>query len=266
MVQMLRLPVSRDWRAVLGPLDELAGRCPAIESAVAGTFSHAGRDYSIPRYRLRGPAAGGEPIRIGLFSGIHGDEPAGVAALVDFAAALAARPERASAYELWIYPVCNPVGCDAQTRENGAGRDLNREFWRGSAEPEVGILEAELRARRFQGIVTLHADDTSDGLYGYAHGRLLNEELLKPALRAAARELPCNPNPTIDGFAAREGVISGCFEGVLSAPPAQRPRPFDIIFETPAREAIGAQARAAVAALDAIIEAYRGFIAYAADL
>jgi len=37
----------------------------------------------------------------------------------------------------------------------------------------------------------LHAD-TSDGLYGYAHGRVLNENLLMPALQASERVLPRN--------------------------------------------------------------------------
>jgi hypothetical protein len=164
---------------------------------------------------------------------------------------------------LWVYPLVNPTGFEAGTRENRAGRDLNREFWRGSREPEVRLLEAELRDRRFDGMVTLHADDTCDGLYGYARGRTLDETLLKPALQAAERVLPRDRRAVIDGFAARDGVIADCFGGVLSAPPEQKPRPFDLIFETPARAPFSNQVAAAVAALDSVLAQYRAFIAHA---
>jgi hypothetical protein len=53
---------------------------------------------------------------------------------------------------------------------------------------------------------------------------------------------------------------------VLSAPPEQRPQPFDVIFETPAHAPFAAQVTATVAALDAIIATYPGFISYAQDL
>jgi hypothetical protein len=151
-------------------------------------------------------------------------------------------------------------------RENGNGLDLNREFWRGSTQPEIPILEGELRAGRFDGIITLHTDDTCEGLYGYAHGRVLNESLLKPALAAAERLLPRDRRDTIDGFAACESVIGDCFPGVLSAPPEQHPRPFDLIFETPGRAGLELQAGAAVAALDSVLAGYRSFIAYAQGL
>src|SRR5207247_2150836 len=95
-------------------------------------------------------------------------------------------PASAQGYELTVYPLCNPTGYEDDTRHNRAGCDLNREFWRGSSQPEVQIIEDELRERRFDGIITLQADDTSVGVRGYTQGRVLNENLLKPALRACA--------------------------------------------------------------------------------
>jgi hypothetical protein len=230
---------------------------------VAGEFSSDGRRYVLPRFRLRGPEAGQAPIRLGLFAGVHGDEGAGCAALCELLTALAVAPADAAGYDLWVYPVCNPYGYEAGVRGNGAGKDLNREFWRDSPEPEARILEAELLARRFHGIIALHADDTCDGVYGYAHGRLLNEALLGPALRAAARVLPLDPRSTIDGFPANGAVIHQCFCGVLAPPPDQKPRPFDLIFETPALASFDRQVQAHVLALEAILAEYRRFIAYA---
>ena len=257
---------QRSLRDLCHPLHGLVEAGKGIDRAVAGGFIVGNASYEIPRFTFTGPPAAHERIRIGIFGGVHGDEPAGALAAVRFVAELALDPERARGYELVIYPICNPTGFEDNTRETRAGKDLNREFWRGSTEPEVSILEAELHAHRFDGIITLHADDTCDGLYGYTHGRVINEALLKPALRAAEKVLPRDPRGSIDGFSAEEGLIRECFRGVLAAPANQSPQPFDLIFETPAHAPLEAQVSAAVLALGAILDEYRGFIAYAQHL
>ena len=238
MVSFPQHPAIPDANSLFASLYALAARRQDLQAATIGSFADGASDYGITRFRFIGPDAGHEPIRLGLFAGVHGDEPA-------------------------VYPVVNPAGFVAGTRENRAGRDLNREFWRRSAQPEVVILEAELRAGRFDGLITLHADDTCEGLYGYSHGRTLDEMLLKPALTAAECVLPRDCRERIDGFAAREGVICECFHGVLAPPPEQQPQPFNLIFETPARAPLEQQVVAALAALDTILAHYRGFIAHA---
>ena len=98
---------------------------------------------------------------------------------------------------------------------------MNREFWKNSPEPEVRLLQAELVSRSFQGIISLHTDDTSVGFYGFAHGATLTKHLIEPALAAAERFLPRNELSVIDGFAARNGIIRDTFYGILSAPPKE---------------------------------------------
>jgi murein peptide amidase A len=259
-------PAARDQRALFRPLHERAERCPELTAGTAGAFVSEDVTHDIHRFRFQGPRAEHDPLRIGLFAALHGDEPAGAEALVRWLAELADEPWRATGYDLTVYPVCNPTGFADNTRHNRAGLDLNREFWRKSAQPEVAILERELTAGNFDGIITLHSDDTSEGLYGYAHGRLLNEALLKPALRASERVLPRNRAPVIDGFEASEGLIHRCFEGVLSAPVQQRPQPFDLIFETPALAPIDLQIEATVIALETVLDEYRVFLAHSINL
>jgi protein MpaA len=260
--------LSRDGRALVEPLREIAASAEAAVCALSaiGRFTSDGREFVIPCVRIAGPDAGHDPIRLGLFAGIHGDEPAGCSALVELATALAGEPARAAGYELFIYPLINPTGYERGTRVNHLGVDLNRAFWRGSSDAEVQAIENELRQHAFHGIITLHADDTCEGVYGYAHGRTLNEAMLGPALAAAKRFLPVDERAVIDGFPARAGLICDCFPGVLSAPPNQHPKPFDIIFETPARAPFDLQVSAMVAALKAILATYPGFISYAQDL
>ncbi len=266
MVQLSSGTHRLSLRSLFAPLFEIAEECDALIGSMAGVFSAEGRRFGLPRFVFVGPEAEHEPIRLGLFAGIHGDEPAGAEALVHFFTDLAESPERARGYDLVIYPVCNPTGYEDGTRGNWRGIDLNREFWRSSAQPEVSILERELRENRFDGIITLHADDTCSGIYGYAHGRLLNEELLRPAIRACEGILPRDCRTNIDGFAATESILRDCYPGVLSAPPEQAPKPFDLIFETPALAPLETQAQAAVLALNTILDEYRGFIAHAQNL
>lgn len=268
MVQLAqRTPsVARDLRALLEPLVLLGELHPALQTSFAGAFDLDGSPYVIPRVVFSGPPASHDPLRLAVFGGLHGDEPASVLAPIAFLERLVADPVPATGYELVVYPLANPVGYARNTRENGAGLDLNRQFWRGSAQPEVRALERELSVNRFDGIITLHADDTAEGIYGYTRGHVLNEALLEPALRSASYILPRDRRSKIDGWLARDAKIEACFEGVLSAPPGRRPRPFDLIFETPALAPIDLQIEAAVTALDTILDEYRQFIAYAANL
>ncbi len=254
-------------RRLYWPFLALAEECREVVGTVAGSFEGGEeRHYTIPRFTFLGPQGNMPQMRIGLFALLHGDEPAGAFALLRLLETLAVRPGLAAGYDLVCYPVCNPTGYEDATRSNRDGFDLNREFWRGSAQPEVRILEEELRTQQFDGIIALHADDASDGLYGYAHGRTLNEQLLAPALREAAFILPCNRGKMIDGFAAQEGIICDCFNGVLAPPPEQHPRPFEIIFETPARAPVVKQAEAGCQALLAILREHRGFVAQGENL
>ena len=256
----------RSIAELLAPLERIATNSSSLVANHDARFEVDGETYVLPRYLFVGPRGGDTPIRIGIFAGIHGDEPEGVHALVRFIQLLEAKPEIAAGYYLSFYPVCNSTGFEDRTRFSRTGKDLNREFWRGSAEPEVRLLEAELLSRSFQGIISLHTDDSSDGFYGFAHGATLTKHLIEPALAAAEKFLPRNERPVIDGFNARRGIIRDGYAGVLSAPPRLRPRPFEIILETPATPPEYLKELAFVAALQTILLEYNKFIAYAPNL
>lgn len=253
-------------RDLLAPLDQIAARSPSLIANHGAKFSCGNGEYELPRYLFIGPKGGDEPLRIGLFAGIHGDESEGVHALIQFLSLLEAKPELATGYCLFVYPVCNPTGFEDRTRLSRSGKDLNREFWRNSPEPEVQLLQSELVAHSFHGLISLHTDDTSHGFYGYAHGATLTKHLIEPVLKATEEFLPRNQNDTIDGFRARNGIIRDTFPGVLCAPPRVRPRPFELILESPQAAPAFLKETAFVAALQTILLRYREFIAFAPNL
>ena len=240
-------------------------RLGSVQADFLGSFDVGGQNYSLPRFTFCGPNSS-DPIRIGLFAAIHGDEPAGALAAAQFLVDVATDPALAENFHLQIYPICNPTGYEDNTRHSRRGRDLNREFWRTSLEAEIAILEHELRTCHFSGIIQLHADDTSDGIYGFVRGHTLTEHLLRPALREAGKILPRNANATIDGFAARDGIIYDHYDGVMAAPAQMDPIPFEIILETPHRAPMQLQVEALVVALRTILAEYRRLISFAANI
>jgi hypothetical protein len=255
---------GRDGRCLQRLIDPLT-RAPGLKVAFLRPFEVEGKSYALPRITFCDPKSP-DPIHLGIFAAIHGDEPAGALGLVQFLLELAAQPEWAAGYQIHAYPVCNPTGFEDNTRCSRRGRDLNREFWKKSAEPEVRILEEDLATRHFAGLIQLHADDTSDGLYGFVRGNTLTENLLRPALVEAGKILPRNTSPAIDGFAARDGIIYTLYEGVLAAPTEIEPVPFEIIFETPHKAPMELQVRALMVALRTIMTEYRSLQSFAQNI
>ena len=273
-MRLFPAPDSESSGAFSGATAELAGQLEfvsrssdfLVSSPLLLETTEGNTACRLERFIFEGPHGGGDPIRIGFFAGIHGDERAGSYALLELARALVRNPNLAEGYHLYLYPVCNPSGFDAGTRLSLSGKDLNREFWKDSAEPEVHLLEREIQDCAFHGLVSLHADDTSAGLYGFVRGAVLTRSLLEPALAAAEQVLARNCDPVIDNFPAENGIISHCYDGILTSPPKLENTPFEIILETPHHAPEAQQIDAFVRASLAILAEYRKFIAFAADL
>ncbi|MCE0498978.1 MAG: M14 family metallocarboxypeptidase [Methylacidiphilales bacterium] len=253
----------KNYRKVLTPLQK--ARAPWLASTL-GTWNVAADSYALEQFLFVGPRGGGDYLRVGIFAGVHGDEDAGVLAAVRFLEELAREPELARGYELYVYPLCNPSGYEDGTRHSRSGRDLNREFWQGSREPEVQILERQIRTLRFDGLISLHADNESRGLYAFALGAQVTQYVVEPALLAAEKVLPRNCEPTIDHFTARNGLIRKGYPGMLCAAPEARPRPFEIVFETPHEAELEAQIAANLVFLRQALEQYLQLQAVGQDL
>ncbi|MEO6787672.1 MAG: succinylglutamate desuccinylase/aspartoacylase family protein [Chthoniobacteraceae bacterium] len=259
-------PQRRSLRRVLSPLFRNVTESSLMWRAEnAGTWETDRGPYWMPRLVFTRPEEKPD-FKIGIFAGIHGDEPAGVLALCDFVRALDAMPTDGHGYELHVYPLINPTGYEDGTRHSRSGRDLNREFWRGSPEPEVALLEKEILRERYDGYIALHTDDTSEGFYGFVRGATLTEHLLRPALESVERALPINRGGVIDGFHAVDGIIHSAYDGILSAPPGAKPTPFEIILESPADAPMHLQRAGFVLATAEILTHFRRLIAYGGDL
>lgn len=200
-------------------------------------------------------------LPICLVAGVHGDEPDGILGVLEFSRRFSRSTDLIGSYALTIYPCINPVGYERMTRENGNGKDLNREFFRSSNEEEVKIMERELGAHEFTGFISGHSDYESFGIYAYATGAVLSERLAKPALFQASSVIPINTDPVIDGHPAQYGIINEKFPGSLGPLSKGASEPFDITIETPNLFALRKRVEAQAIAFETILHEYRAVAA-----
>ncbi len=102
--------------------------------------------------------------RVLITGGVHGDEPAGVEAALQFLEGMA--PEYVRHFHFDVIACVNPSGYEANTRENGSGQDINRSM------SDNGVIEAvTLRqfivGQRFDLFFDLHEDYEATGFYMY---------------------------------------------------------------------------------------------------
>lgn len=245
--------MAPELRNLLLPLLLEVAASPYLIADSIGLWRLGNDRFWMPRFIFQRTPEKKSRIKVGLFAGIHGDEPEGVLGLVELVRRLNAHPEVARDYRLFIYPLCNPSGLVDGTRRSRSGHDCNRLFWQNSSAPEVQLLEKELRREKFDGLIALHADGKSDGVYGFVRGRGETSTLLQDALNAARHALPLSQSSLIDGFAVSNAIIRTCHPGVLSAPSDQQPPPWEIILKTPQGSPAPLQRQAFILAIAMIL-------------
>ncbi len=250
-------------QSLLNPLLELAENSHYLIAGSAGEFSAGDGIYQIPRFIFMGPTGGGETIRLAIFAGIHGNQPEGSETLVAFLQALESRPWLGTGYHIFVYPVCNPTGFAAQTRNNSAGEDLAGHFWRGSSQPETHYLEREIGVHRFHGVISLGTrNDSEQFVINVNNSPVLNRALAAPAVLATDRFLSGTSRTAPDSANALPSSVSD----FLTADAELEPVPFELHFGIPGKVPKPSQIHGTVAALGSIFDSYRSFISFGQNL
>lgn len=243
-------------RRLLEPLVESAGYSDYLVSGSVGVFQSGGRDYNIPRLVFMGPKGGGERIRFGIFAALRGTDTAGASAVLEFLQQLEAAPDTGADYQLHAYPVCNPTGFEDGTPHARGGRDLTREFWRGSRQPEVYFIEREVGIFNFHGVIVLQSADRAGGLRVSSPSAILSEALAVPAVAASLPYLPTDAEAVHNVLPIR----------VLTASEELPHPPFELTLETPRSAPHEQQVRALVVALHSILASYLMLQSFRANL
>jgi len=252
--------IGRDAASqLLQPLLDLAKTSDSLIASSVGVVKNGSEEFRIPRFVFMGPKGGGNTIRVGLFSALHGDEPEGTEGLVKFIQELEKEPEVAKGFHLYAYPICNPSGFAAGTRNSTAGFDLFGEFWRDSKQPEAYYLEREIGVHSFQGVVSLHTGKSSVRFLAACGSEILDEALVQPAVRATRGLIP-------ETVQAKEGANDTLSSGFLTTTDELHPVPFEINFSIPRLLPKSSRVQGTAAALKSILSSYRALMALGQNL
>lgn len=124
--------------------------------------------YSVEKRPIELYLAGGGPDTIFIFSGIHGNEQAGISLVHRLMDRLHQQSELLEGRKVLIIPIANPDGVARNTRGNARGIDLNRNFAADNrensaiygqfalSEPESTLLYDLLETYHPSRIVSIH--------------------------------------------------------------------------------------------------------------
>jgi len=215
-------------------------------------------EWSLPVF-TREPEA---PVaRVYLSTGVHGDEPAGPLAVLQMLRDRAFAPEIS-----WtLYPLINPLGLAAGTRENADGHDLNRDYGPTARCVEVQAHMAHIGDARWDLALCLHEDYEGQGSYLY---ELLPESApwrAAPILQAMAAHTGVDPRDEIDEMPAANGRMMPSRDDhedwTEELPEAvwlwRHHAPWCYTLETPSEQPITARIAAQIAGVQATVKTWQ---------
>jgi hypothetical protein len=176
---------------------------PVGELTEVDSLSTENRNYPLIKIVL----GKGNPRRILISGGIHGDEPAGVETICAF---LENRLYKnfLKDWEFTLLPCINPSGFEAGTRNNQDDIDLNRKFKEAQVPLEVDFVKTVLD-QPYDLDLELHEDVDSPGYYLYQKDQATDLSSLGRAILDRVESIhPLNIAEEIEEVPAERGLLS----------------------------------------------------------
>lgn len=156
-----------------------------------------------PIYSINLKSKSESPIKIFLTAGVHGDEPAGVEAVVKFLEA--DNSKLLEHFEFLIIPCLNPYGYSHNVRWNSEGIDINRTF-EDNLSIEAVLIKTLLADKQLDIFIDFHEDWEYRGFYLFEISKNGNE-LGKEIINKIGSTCEIKKDEVIDGFINNNGVI-----------------------------------------------------------
>ena len=211
----------------------------------------------LPFFVVRQGSPGGPQIIIS--AGTHGDEPAGVEAILKLLECVEATRLPIG---ITAFPCLNPTGYVASSRRNDIGYDLNRTFGQDPAPAETLLVRQAIAGRRFDFALDLHEDVDAQGFYLYEHVRGAREMVGSQVVeRLRSLGFPIQSGDEIEGRALSDGCVAPADEissptnGYFSIYLFSYQTDHTLSTETPVALPLQARAAMHLAAIDYVIEA-----------
>ena len=188
----------RDYRLLLERWLDVVKGVPSLALSVFG--ESGGYPLVVVETERRDPKA----PSLYLSAGIHGDEPAPVEALVQWAEAKESLP-RLAGWNWMIFPCLNPWGLERNIRFDAEGRDLNR-CYNSRKVRQIAAQLALMKGIRFDVAASLHEDYDARGFYLYEVAA--KRPHWGESLCGELSPVMCpDPRRQVDGHSCHGGVI-----------------------------------------------------------
>ncbi|HLF85969.1 MAG TPA: M14 family metallocarboxypeptidase [Nitrospiria bacterium] len=199
----------RSYSRVEKTLREIASGSEVISLNEIGRIRYEPNGYNLYMIDITDKKYGsGRKKNVCISAGIHGDEPAGVEAVIRFLKDISQGSPMLRSVNITLFPCNNPYGYEAGQRTNGNGNDLNREFRRKKPDAEVLLIKRGLAGRSFDLSLELHEDIDSPGFYLYELKKTTEASFGKDIINIISERYPVNLGEEIEGMRARAGIIS----------------------------------------------------------
>lgn len=176
-----------------------------------------------PLLQITTPRGNSSSKNVLLSAGVHGSEPAGVMALIDFLKNHVR--EYTNDFQFHVYPCINPSGYERNTRDTAQGINPNKEFKKGTTVPESNSFIKSLRKKYLfsidhhetnpfdePGVVS--SDIHPQGCYLYEAAKKSDLYMGKKIiLRLRKEKFPISYLPTIYGDKNDNGLITPASSG-----------------------------------------------------
>jgi hypothetical protein len=205
----------RSYKEVSDRVKKAAEQVKACNLSLLGQIKSNPTNYPIYSLSISLKDKKGSKPVICLSAGIHGDEPGGVEAMLT----LLENPDLYQPFlpkvDFMILPCINPYGYEHNTRTNGQGLDLNRQFEKRQAPGEITLVRETLEGKQFALSMEFHEDVDTDGFYLY---ELKKQEPYfgEAIIQDVAKHCPINLRDEIEGLPSSGGIIRRSADQVLS--------------------------------------------------
>ncbi len=176
---------------------------PVGELTEVDIISAGNHDYPLIKIVL----GKGNPRRVLISGGIHGDEPAGVETICAFLENQLYK-NFLDDWEFTLLPCINPSGFEVGTRNNQDDIDLNRKFREDQVPREVAFVKNILDLP-YDLDLELHEDGDSSGYYLYQKDQATDLSSLGRAILGRVESIhPLNLAEEIEEVPANRGLLS----------------------------------------------------------
>jgi hypothetical protein len=172
------------------------------EYRIIGTVAYQNEEYKLYEIIIDNNAE----KDILIFSGVHGNEPAGVKASITFIKEIEKQTIICNNYNIHIILIVNPWGWEYDSRYNGDGIDVNRDF----ADNNTISNEAELIINYFRDIkpaivLDLH-ESYSSGNYFYMYNNYM-KKIAKEFFKINEKKYVVENNHKVSILKVKNGII-----------------------------------------------------------